>query len=105
MHIGPLLTAKKAMIACRAVCMGDVIVYKEQGSDGMKIGKVFFHAEVDGQLWCCVSAWRLVSFSDALAKCVVTDNHVLVRGENVVQSCIFWDCRVGEISQVIVPSQ
>ena len=107
MFIGPtcaITTSKAVCINCRVSQMDDTVAFvAEDGSVGF--GQMYFHAQVEDTLISCISPWTVVNKSAHVAKCVVVDQPQLFHTECIVESCVFWPAKAGEISQVILPEQ
>ena len=60
-----VLTAKTAMVRCRAVSAGDVVIfYSGDGTYG--VAEVYFHAKVGDELLSCISPWGLLQWTYVL---------------------------------------
>ena len=102
------LTGRTARVHGRSIQVGDVVLYTGGGPNGgctdTRVGEVFFHAVLRGELLVCLSHWPLRRESTHWRKVVVAEECTIVPAERMVQSVIFTPTDVGQQSTVFVPA-
>ena len=102
------LTGRTARVHGRSIQVGDVVLYTAgDGPDGMtRVGEVYFHAVLRGELLVCLSHWPMRRESTHWRKVVVeVEDFTIVPAERMVQSVIFTPTDVGQQSTVLVPAR
>ena len=103
------LNGRTARVHGRSIQVGDVVLYTGGGPNGgctdTRVGEVFFHAVLRGELLVCLSHWPMRRESTHWRKVVVAEEFTIVPAERVVQSVIFTPTDVGQQSTVFVPAR
>ena len=93
----------------RSIQVGDVVLYTGGGPNGgcndTRVGEVYFHAVLRGELLVCLSHWPMRRESTHWRKVVVAEEFTIVPAERMVQSVIFTPTDVGQQSTVFVPAR
>ena len=92
----------------RSIQVGDVVLYTGGGPNGgcndTRVGKVYVHAVLRGELLVCLTHWPMRRDSTHWRKVVVAEEFTIVPSERMVQSVIFTPTEVGQQSTVLVPA-
>ena len=96
-----LCTARIAMVRCRAVCVGDVVVC--QDGDRQFVAEVFFHVKFGTTLLTCLSEWALCTAKDGHLRVRVADDPRLVPLTTILESCVYSRASKGQLSDILVP--
>ena len=100
------LTGRTARVHGRSIQVGDVVLYTGGGPSGCtRVGTVYFHAVLRGELLVCLSHWLMRRESTHWRKVVVAEEFTIVPAERMVQSVIFTPTDVGQQSTVFVPAR
>ena len=103
------LTGRTARVHGRSIQVGDVVLYTGGGPNGgcndTRVGEVYFHAVLRGELLVCLSHWPMRRESTHWRKVVVAEAFTIVPAERMVQSVIFTPTDVGQQSTVFVPAR
>ena len=103
------LTGRTAIMHDRSIQFGDVVLYTGGDPNGgctdTRVGEVFFHAVLRGELLVCLSHWTMRRESTHWRKVVVAEEFTIVPAERMVQSVIFTQMDVGHQSTVFVPAR
>ena len=103
------LTGRTARVHGRSIQVGDVVLYTGGGPNGgcndTRVGEVYFHAELRGELLVCLSHWPMRRESTHWRKVVVAEECTIVPAERMVQSVIFTPTDVGHQCTVLVPAR
>ena len=93
----------------RSIQVGDVVLYTGGGPNGgcndTRVGEVYFHAVLRGELLVCLTHWPMRRDSTHWRKVVVAEEFTIVPSERMVQSVIFTPTEVGQQSTVFVPAR
>ena len=92
----------------RSVQVGDVVLYTcgpNGGCNDTRIGEMYFHALLNGELLVCLFHWPMKNESKHWRKVLVTEDLTIVPSERMVQSVIFTPTNVGQQSKVFVPAR
>ena len=117
------LTGRTARVHDRSIQVGDVVLYTGGGPNGgctdTRVGEVFFHAVLHGQVLVGLSHWPLKRSSRERMerterterterrerKVSVCDEFCIVPAEQVMHSVIFKPASVGHQSTIFVPAR
>ena len=97
------LTGQTARVQGRSVTVGDVVLYKGDGHD-TRVGEVFFHAMLRGELLVCLSHWPTRRETTHWRKAVVSEEFTILQSGRMLQSVIFTPSKVGQLSTVLMPA-
>ena len=97
------LTGQTARVKGRSITVGDVVLYKGDGHD-TRVGEVFFHAMLRGELLVCLSHWPTKREAIHWKKAVVSEDCDILPSGRMLQSVIFTPTEVGHQSTVLVPA-
>ena len=97
------LTGQTARVQGRSITVGDVVLYKGDGHD-TRVGEVFFHAMLRGELLVCLSHWPTRREATHWRKAVVSEEFTILPSACMLQSVIFTPTEVGHQSTVLVPA-
>ena len=97
------LTGQTARVNGRCITVGDVVLYKGDGHD-TRVGEVFFHAVLRGELLVCLSHWPTKREAIHWKKAVVSEDCDILPSGRMLQSVIFTPTEVGHQSTVLVPA-
>ena len=103
------LTGRTAIVHGRSIQVGEVVLYTGGGPNGgcndTRVGEVYFHAVLRGELLVCLSHWPMRREATHWRKVVVAAEFTIVPAERMVQSVIFTPTYVGKQSTVFVPAR
>ena len=103
------LTGRTARVHARSIQVGDVVLYTGGGPNGgcndTRVGEVYFHAVLRGELLVCLTHWPMRRDSTHWRKVVVAEEFTIAPSERIVQSVIFTPTDVGQQSTVLVPAR
>ena len=97
------LTGQTARVKGKSITVGDVVLYKGDGHD-TRVGEVFFHAMLRGELLVCLSHWPTIRETRRYKKVVVTEEFTILPSACMLQSVIFTPEEVGKQSTVLLPA-
>ena len=100
------LTCRTAGVHGRSIQVGDVVLYTGGGPNGgctdTRVGEVFFHAMLRGELLVCLSHWPTKREATHWRKAVVSDEFAILPSACMLQAVIFTPAEVGKQSTVLV---
>ena len=96
-----IYTSMDAIIACRHVMAGDVVIFAA-GIDAVSVGKVYFHYSVQDTCYTCMAPWRFVAANDTEVSYEVLDNIRLCPLAHLKDSIIYSIAGVGQISHCLL---
>ena len=96
------LTGRTARVHGRSIQVGDVVLYTSDGCT--RVGEVYFHAVLRGELLVCLSHWPMRRESTHWRKVVVAEEFTIVPSEWMLQSVIFTPTDAGRQSTVLMPA-
>jgi hypothetical protein len=82
-----ITTSRSVHVKCRAVLMNDVVAVDWCG--GVAFAQVWFHAQIDGTLYTCMSFWPCIAMGHSEARCVVKTEPEIVLTELILEPCIY----------------
>ena len=93
----------------RSIQVGDVVLYTGGGPNGgctdTRVGEMFFHAVLRGQVLVGLSHWPLKRAWPHWIKVSVCDEFCIVPAEQVMHSVLFTPANVGHQSTIFVPAR
>ena len=98
------LTSQTARVQGRSITVGDVVLYKGDGHSDTRVGEMFFHAMLRGELLVCMSHWPTRRETTHWRKAVVSEEFTILPSACMLQSVIFTPTEVGQQSTVLVPA-
>jgi hypothetical protein len=102
-HTDLVQTSNVAVINSRAVTVGDVVLYNDNGR--ICAGEVNFHVSVRDVGYTCVCQWPIVNRLRSHLKCRVNnDGAVIMRSSDIHESAVYSRAGVGAISSVLLPA-
>ena len=97
-----VFVSKVCSVNSRSVYARDVVIYNVD-SDTVSVGEVWYHAEVRGTTFTCVSRWEFISRDDYAVNVVVRDDPKLIQSSRLLESAVRSAASTAEISHVIIP--
>ena len=98
------LTGRTARVQCGSIAVGDVVLYKGDGLNDIRVGEVYFHASLGGELLVGLSNWPVKQETSQWKKVVVREEFTIVPSTCLLQSVIFTPAKVGNIATVLMPA-
>ena len=102
------LTGRIARVHGRSIQVGDVVLYTGGGPNGgcndTRVGEVYFHAMLRGELLVCLSHWPTKREATHWRKAVVNEEFTILPSACMLQSVIFIPTEVGQQSTVLMPA-
>ena len=99
-----ILTASKMKIRGRAVCKGDVVSFRTDAGD-MAIGEIYFHAQVKGQCWSCISQWETVQQAVGATRCRVRELPLFLSSDLIGEPVVFAPAEESKIATALWPAR
>ena len=104
------LTGRTARAHGRSIQVGDVVLYTPGGGpnggcNDTRVGEVYFHAMLQGELLVCLSHWPTRREATHWRKVVVAEEFTIVPSAWMLQSVIFTPADVGQQSTVLMPAR
>ena len=100
-------TGRIARVQGRSISIGDVVLYRGGGHNDLRIGEVYFHASLGGELFACLSHWPLSSALERETshwkKVVVHNDFTIVPSACLLQSLIYAPAKEGKLATVLMP--
>lgn len=92
-------TSADAAISQFSMChIRDVVCFD---SSGFGVGEVWFHCDVDGDQFSCISVWDVKSRKSTWVECTVKDNPRIVALGDILETTTY--CRNGDDATVLLP--
>ena len=100
----PALTSQTARVQGRSFAVGDVVLYKGIGHNDIRVGEVFSHAMLQGEVLVRLSYWPTRRETTHWRKAVVSEEFTILPSAWMLQSVIFTPTKVGQQSTVLMPA-
>ena len=99
-------TGRFARVQGRSIAIGDVVLYRGDGHDDLRVGQVYFHAICGGEMFACLSHWPLKRAASQWRKVVVeNESCAVVPSTWLLQSCIYTPAPLGKVATVLMPAE
>ena len=83
--------------------VGDAVLYSGNDDNDVRVGEVYFHANLDGKLLVGLSNWPVMRAASQWKKVRVKDELIVISTARLLQSAIYTQTAVGKLSTVLVP--
>ena len=97
------LTGRTSRVHCKSIVVGDVVLYSGNDDNDVRVGEVFFHANLDGKFLVGLSNWPVKRATSQRIKAFVQDELIVISTARLLQSAIYTQTAVGKLSTVLVP--
>ena len=80
-----------------------MVLYVGNGDNDVRVGEVYFHANLAGELFVCLSNWPVTEATSQWKKVHVKEEFIIVPSALLLQAVIYTPAKVGQISTILVP--
>ena len=99
-------TGRFARVQGRSIAIGDVVLYRGDDHDDLRVGQVYFHAICGGEMLTCLSHWPLKQAASQWRKVVVeNESCTVVPSTWLLQPCIYTPAPLGKVATVLMPAE
>ena len=88
----------------RSIAVGDVVLYLGGGHSDIRVGEVYFHASLGGEMLACLADWAVKQETSHWKKAVVREEFTIVPSAWLLQAVIFTPAKVGNLATVPMPA-
>ena len=88
----------------RSIATGDVVLYRGDGHNDDRVGKIDFIVSLGGNTFTCLSNWPVQHKTGQWRKAVVKNEFAIVPAACMLTPVIFTPTKVGNVATVLMPA-